>query len=179
MKEQKTQVFAGSGSIGLAQEIVDYLDMELSRITIGEFPDGETNIKVESDVRGSNVFVVLSTCPPVDDNLMERRKEAVKAERIVEESVIRFRSWYDSLDVVPAVVALREKISAIARSEAEKTLCTLKDLNNDDREAVFRMTEAIVSKIMHDPTVFLKNSAEKKNRHQYLDTVKRLFNLDE
>jgi glutamyl-tRNA reductase len=115
----------------------------------------------------------------VDGNLEERRKEAVKAERIVDESVIQFRSWYDSLDVVPTVVALRGKISAITRSETEKTLGTLKGLDAGDREAVSRMAEAIVSKIMHDPTNFLKTRIDRKNKHQYLDMVKRLFNLDE
>jgi len=115
----------------------------------------------------------------IDDNLAERRKEAVKAERIVNESVIQFRSWYNSLDVVPTVVALRKKITVIARSEAEKTLGPLKNLDDSDREAVLRMTEAIVSKIMHEPTDFLKTRVDRKNKHRYLDTVKRLFNLDE
>ncbi len=115
----------------------------------------------------------------IDGNLEERRKEAVKAERIVDESVIKFRSWYDNLDVIPTVVALREKIGAITRTEAEKTLGVLKELNDQDREAVSRMTEAIVSKIMHDPTMFLKNKADKKSRNLYLDTVKKLFNIDE
>ena len=115
----------------------------------------------------------------IDGNLEERRREAVKAERIVDESVIKFRSWYDSLDVVPTVVALREKIAAITRTEAEKTLGAMKNLDAKDRDAVFRMTDAIVSKIMHDPTLFLKNTADKKSKHLYLDTVKKLFHIDE
>lgn len=115
----------------------------------------------------------------IDGNLEERLREAVKAERIIDESVIKFRSWYDSLDVVPTVVALREKIAAITRTEAERTLGTLKNLDDKEREAVFRMTDAIVSKIMHDPTLFLKNTADKKSKHLYLDTVKKLFHIDE
>jgi glutamyl-tRNA reductase len=114
----------------------------------------------------------------VDGNMEERRKEAVRAERIVDESVIQFRAWYDSLDVVPTVVSLREKMSAIARSETEKTLSGLKDLGAGDREAIGRMAEAIVSKIMHDPTGFLKSRTDRKSKHQYLDMVRRLFNLD-
>jgi ribose-phosphate pyrophosphokinase len=65
------QIFAGSASRQLAQEIADYLKMRLSTVTIGRFPDGETMVKVEADVRGSDVFVVQSTCAPVNDNLME------------------------------------------------------------------------------------------------------------
>jgi ribose-phosphate pyrophosphokinase len=71
VKDHKMQVFAGSDSRSLAEEIAAYLGMELSRLTIGSFPDGETMVKVESDVRGSDVFVVQSTCPPVNHNLME------------------------------------------------------------------------------------------------------------
>jgi len=72
MKEQqRMQVFAGSASRALAQEIADYLGMKLSSVAIGRFPDGETMVKVEADVRGSDVFVVQSTCAPVNDNLME------------------------------------------------------------------------------------------------------------
>ena len=71
MKDQRMQIFAGTASADLAREIAEYVDMELSPMTIGAFPDGETMVKVEVDVRGSDVFVVQSTCPPVDDNLME------------------------------------------------------------------------------------------------------------
>jgi len=65
------QIFAGSASQELAAEITRYLDMEVSRMSIGRFPDGETMVKVESDVRGSDVFLVQSTCEPGNDNLME------------------------------------------------------------------------------------------------------------
>jgi len=71
MKEQRLQIFAGSASRDLAREIADYLKIKLSAITIGRFPDGETMVKVEADVRGADVFVVQSTCAPVNDNLME------------------------------------------------------------------------------------------------------------
>ena len=71
MKDHKMQIFAGSSSTALAEEIARYLEMECSEMTIGSFPDGETMVKVESDVRGSDVFLVQSTCAPVNDNLME------------------------------------------------------------------------------------------------------------
>jgi len=71
VKGHKLQVFAGNASRELAKEIADYLEMDVSSMTIGKFPDGETMVKVESDVRGSDVFLVQSTCPPVNHNLME------------------------------------------------------------------------------------------------------------
>jgi len=71
LKDHKMQIFAGSASQELAGEIADYLDMDVSVMTIGQFPDGETMVKVEADVRGADVFLVQSTCPPVNENLME------------------------------------------------------------------------------------------------------------
>ena len=71
MKDHKLQIFGGTASQDLAKEIAAYLGMHLSPMTIGKFPDGETMVKVESDVRGSDVFLVQSTCPPVNQNLME------------------------------------------------------------------------------------------------------------
>ena len=65
------QIFAGTARQELAGEIADYLDMDLSDVSISQFPDGETMVRVNTDVRGSDVFVVQSTCTPVNDNLME------------------------------------------------------------------------------------------------------------
>ncbi len=65
------KVFAGSGSLALTEKIVRYLDIPVGLATIGSYPDGETLIKLEDDVRGRDCFVVQSTSPPVNDNLME------------------------------------------------------------------------------------------------------------
>ena len=65
------KVFCGRGNPALAQKVCEYLEMPLGRISVGDFPDGETFVKVEEDVRGRDVFIIQPTCPPVNDNLME------------------------------------------------------------------------------------------------------------
>lgn len=65
------KVFAGTSSAALTDKIAQYLDVPVGRATISRFPDGETLLKLEDDVRGRDCFVVQSTCPPVNDNLME------------------------------------------------------------------------------------------------------------
>lgn len=65
------RIFAGSGSHDLAQRIAQSLDVPCGRVKISRFPDGETIIKLEDDVRGRDCFIVQSTCPPVNENLME------------------------------------------------------------------------------------------------------------
>jgi len=65
------QIFAGSGTPDLAAEIANHLGMELGRIDLGRFANGEIRVIINDNVRGNDVFVVQSTCSPVNDNLME------------------------------------------------------------------------------------------------------------
>ncbi|MFM1823739.1 MAG: Ribose-phosphate pyrophosphokinae [Planctomycetota bacterium] len=65
------KIFAGSGTRDLAAGICAHLDLPPGAGSITRFPDGETIVKVDEDVRGRDVYVVLSTCEPVNDNLME------------------------------------------------------------------------------------------------------------
>ena len=67
----KVKVFSGRAHQELAEEIAQYLGTRLSPITIKNFSDGETYVKVEESVRGFDVFVVQPTCNPVNENLME------------------------------------------------------------------------------------------------------------
>lgn len=64
-------VFAGSGNKMLAEAVCEYLDIAPGAASIEKFPDGEKFIKLNTDVRGRDCFVVQSTCAPVDENLME------------------------------------------------------------------------------------------------------------
>ena len=64
-------IFGGTASSSLTDKICSYLKIERGRAVISRFPDGETLVKVEDDVRGKDCFIVQSTCPPVNDNLME------------------------------------------------------------------------------------------------------------
>ena len=65
------KVFSGTANKPLAQAICKYIGIELGRCNISSFPDGETFVKVEENVRGEDVFIVQSTCPPTNHNLME------------------------------------------------------------------------------------------------------------
>src|SRR5204862_3626161 len=67
----KLRVFSGRANLPLAEKIVHCLGDTLGRTTLGDFPDGETSVRVEEDVRGADIFVVQPTCPPVNHNLME------------------------------------------------------------------------------------------------------------
>ena len=65
------RVFSGRANVSLTKNICNYLGLPPGQITIGNFPDGEIQCKIEQDVRGQDVFIVQPTSPPVNDNLME------------------------------------------------------------------------------------------------------------
>ena len=67
----RLQIFPGSSARVLTERICTSLGLKIGQATVDSFPDGETRIKLEDDVRGHDCFVVQSTCPPVNDNLIE------------------------------------------------------------------------------------------------------------
>lgn len=69
--EGRLQIFSGSANRPLAQEIAAGLNLNLGRAIVGTFKNGETRVKIEENVRGSDVFVVQPTCTPVNHHLME------------------------------------------------------------------------------------------------------------
>ena len=64
-------VFSGNAHPVLAQDIAHHLHIPLGKISVGRFSDGEANVEIMENVRGKEVFLVQSTCPPVNENLME------------------------------------------------------------------------------------------------------------
>jgi glutamyl-tRNA reductase len=131
--------------------------------------------------RITNVYVYdiddLKTA--IEENIEERRHEARRGERIADGAVVQFRRWFRSLDVVPTIIALREKIEEIRQAELKKTFASLGWASEEDRAAIDRLTEALVKKILHDPTLFLKQSEHEDKKSLHVDITRRLFNLDE
>jgi len=67
----KLRVFTGNSNLSLAQMICEHLGIPLGKAQVKRFSDGEINVEIDESVRGMDVFVVQSTCPPVNDHLME------------------------------------------------------------------------------------------------------------
>lgn len=67
----RLRIFAGTANQVLAGEVANYLGMELGKIKIKRFADGEVYVQIQESIRGCDVFLVQPTCPPVNDNLME------------------------------------------------------------------------------------------------------------
>ena len=65
------KIFSGSAHVSLAQAIADFVQVPLGDATVSSFPDGETFVRINENVRGRDVYIVQPTCPPTNQNLME------------------------------------------------------------------------------------------------------------
>jgi glutamyl-tRNA reductase len=113
-----------------------------------------------------------------DENLGERRREAVRGEAIVEQEVDRFWQWFERLELEPTIVELRDYAEKIRCDELEKTLPRLSGLSEADRARVESMSRAIVNKLLHEPTVRLRQAPSPDEEIALVSALRRLFSLD-
>ena len=113
----------------------------------------------------------------VAESVAGRREEAVRAEAIVSEEADAFRAWQLSLDVVPAISSLRARAESIRREELERAEGRLASLSPSQRRAVEALTSQIVAKLLHQPTVRMKEAAAGAEGVLYADAVRHLFGL--
>src|SRR4030095_1450427 len=114
----------------------------------------------------------------IADNKGSRASEAVQAERIVDGEVDMFCRWLDGLDVVPTVVELRERIEQIRDREFARYLASVGDsLGPRHRDAVERLTRAIVNEILHAPLSELRRRGATADV-VFVETLRGLFRLD-
>jgi glutamyl-tRNA reductase len=115
----------------------------------------------------------------IDLNKAKRLQEAKKAERIVEEEVLKFEKWMQTLGVVPTIISLKEKAASIRRAELKRSLSALGTLSASQRRGIENLTASITEKIINDPILVLKRKADRTTRDIYLDITRKLFNLDQ
>jgi glutamyl-tRNA reductase len=118
----------------------------------------------------------------VNENKAERDREAEKARKIIQTEVGSFNDWLNCLEMEPTIVAIRRKAEEIKKQELEKTLAKL-DLDKNEKSAVEAMASSIINKMLHDPTLHLKEHARQNNetgehKSSITEFVKGLFNLE-
>jgi glutamyl-tRNA reductase len=113
----------------------------------------------------------------VDANREGRRVEAMKAEEIIAEEVGAFERWFNALEVVPTIVALREKVEGIVKGELERSAAWLRKLDEEERKRVEILAASIVNKILHEPMTGLKEESREKDALPFVAVVRRLFRL--
>lgn len=115
-----------------------------------------------------------------EENLQERSNEAEKAEGIVQAEVDNFTRWIESLEQVPTITALRQRLEEIRQRELERSLgSSLRDLSDKQRAALEDMTTAMMNKILHAPMSHIKlHSKNEDEKTLYIAALKKLFDLE-
>jgi glutamyl-tRNA reductase len=173
-------VISGTGAAGV---VIRREDVEAAQAARRGRPLFVIDIAVPRDVaedagRVSGVFLYdLDDIKTVAEaNLRERKKEASAAEAILEHEIREFLEWRRSLEVVPLLVELRKRGDEIRRTEIEKARRRLGPLTDEQEKALEAATTAIVNKLLHGPTVQLKQMAG-NGQPEHVGFIRKLFGL--
>jgi glutamyl-tRNA reductase len=112
----------------------------------------------------------------VAETMSGRRSEAARAEQLVAAEADRFREWHASLDVVPTIASLRALVEEIRDSELARAGSRLSE---SERRNVESVTAQILAKLLHLPTIRMKEAAAAADGVVYADVVRHLFGLGE
>ena len=113
----------------------------------------------------------------VNENLARRSTELAGAEAIVDQEVARFASWLQSREIVPTIVALRQRFESIRQAELNRLDSKLAGLPPDARARVDEVTRLLVEKLLLTPTEHLKTLGDDSLVVAYAEALHRLFAL--
>jgi glutamyl-tRNA reductase len=111
-------------------------------------------------------------------NMSGREAEAREATALVREEVERFEDWLESLDVVPTISALRRRGEEVVAHVLQENEPRWESLSEADRERVELLARAVVSRLLHEPTLRLRGSAKEQASYRYVHALRELFGLD-
>jgi glutamyl-tRNA reductase len=114
----------------------------------------------------------------VDRNMRGREAEARRARRLVDEEVERFFAWVTTLEVVPTIAALRERGDRIVEQVLRENESRWVSLSEEDRERVALVARAVVSRLLHEPTLRLKGASTADDSYLYVQALRELFAID-
>jgi glutamyl-tRNA reductase len=173
-------VISGTGAPGI---VIRREDVEAAQAVRRGRPLFVIDIAVPRDVAEDAGKVAGVFLYDLDDvkkvaeaNLRERKKEASAAEAILEHEIREFLEWRRSLEVVPLLVELRRRADEIRRAEIEKARRRLGPLTPEQENALEAATTAIVNKLLHGPTVHLKQMAG-NGQPEHVGFIRKLFGL--
>jgi glutamyl-tRNA reductase len=115
----------------------------------------------------------------VDSNMKSRLKEAEKAEAVIDEEVVKYLEWFNTLEVVPTIISLREKMEVIIKGELAKSGSWMENLTEEEQRNIEILANSIINKVLHDPITGLKEESRDNGAMPYIAVIRRLFGLDD
>jgi glutamyl-tRNA reductase len=129
------------------------------------------------DLAGVELLDMEAVAAFTEAGIAGRRREVAAVREIVEEEIARHGAAANARHVAPVITALRERAEAIRRAELERSNGRLAGLTDAQRDAVEAMTRGLVAKLLHEPTVRLRDAAGSSLGDRLADSVRDLFDL--
>ena len=130
------------------------------------------------EIAGVTVHDIDAVQQIVERNTSGREAEARRAELILEAELDRFERWLGLQEVVPTISALREHGDEVVRRVLAENEGRWESLSDADRERLEKMAKAIASRLLHDPTLRIRNSACSGESYYLVSALRELFGLD-
>ena len=131
-----------------------------------------------SKIPGVSLFDIDTLTTGLEESLVKRQAEVPKVEAILEHEKEAFLKFLSTLDIVPIIVKMRKQANAIRQSEVEKTMRRIPELSPEMQNQIEALTKSIVKKILHSPTIRLREEAYGPKASDYAEITRNLFGLD-
>lgn len=171
-------------STGASQVVVAADDVEAVMAARNGRPLLIVDVAVPRDVDPAAAGLAGVTLLDMDDlrafaesGVAERRREVSRVEAIVEDEVLRYFEAVSAREVAPLVGALRDRAEGVREAEVQRHAARLAGLDARERAAVEALTRGIVNKLLHEPTVRLKDAAGSPRADRLADALRTLFGL--
>ncbi|WP_226667163.1 glutamyl-tRNA reductase [Metabacillus litoralis] len=115
----------------------------------------------------------------VEANLQERKVAAEKIELMIEEEIVQFKQWINTLGVVPVIAALRNKALSVQAETMESIERKMPNLTDRERKVLNKHTKSIINQLLKDPIVKVKELSAEPNAQESLELFKKIFNIEE
>jgi glutamyl-tRNA reductase len=172
-------------STGSQVPIIERSDLEPVMIRRSGRPLLVVDIAVPRDVDRAVADIGGVTLLDMDDlrgfaaiGVASRRLEVAAAEAILNDELERYLNATSAREVAPMIVALRERAEVVRRAELERFRARLDDLGTDQANLVDEVTRRLVSKLLHQPTVVLKDAAGSPRGDRLVAALRELFEIE-
>ncbi|PFJ17805.1 glutamyl-tRNA reductase [Bacillus cereus] len=130
------------------------------------------------ELEGSFLYDIDDLQGVVEANRAERLKEAEKIQFMIEEEIVLFKTWLNTLGVVPLISALRDKALAIQSETMESLERKMPNLSNREKKVISKHTKSIINQLLKDPILVAKELAAEEEAPEKLALFAKIFDLE-
>jgi glutamyl-tRNA reductase len=171
-------------STGATSIMLEHADLARAMAARGDRPLLIVDVAVPRDVDPSSAELEGVTLLDMDDlrafadaGMAERRREVAAVQRILDDELSRYTALSTAREVAPLVGALHDRAETLRTAELDRFAAKLASLDPKQAEAVEALTRGIVAKLLHDPTVGLKDAAGSPRGERLAEALRDLFDL--